>query len=58
MKNWQFWLLLSVLAIWLFGINAQLGDLHYQAKEIFNQRWMTWKMDQSGSERIKVDPTD
>jgi hypothetical protein len=55
-KNWQFWLLFLGLAIGLGAINAQLGELQRQTNEIFSQtRWITWKMDQSGSERIKVD---
>jgi hypothetical protein len=52
MKNWQFWLVFLVLAA-IFG---ELADIGYQSGEIFNQaRWMTWKLDQDSSDRIKVD---
>ena len=52
MKNWQFWLLIFFLS----GLSYQLDYIGKQTKEVFTQtRWMTWKMDQSGVERIRVD---
>jgi hypothetical protein len=59
MKNWQFWLLfLALLGVngQLVAVNSQLGNVERETREIFSQaRWMTWKLDQDGSARIKVD---
>lgn len=52
MKTWQFWMLFLAIA-WSNVLLA--GVLNY-SQEIFNQtRWVTWKLDQRGSEKIMVD---
>ena len=59
MKAWQFWLLfIAMVSIsgQLANVSHQLACVGEQSKESFNQtRWMTWKMDQGGSDRIEVD---
>jgi hypothetical protein len=58
MKPWQFWLLfLAIFALNLqvAGLNLQVVGLRTHSEETFRQaRWITWKLDQSGAERISV----
>jgi hypothetical protein len=56
MKTWQYWLLVAVLALGLFGINAQLVELQQSTAKIYGEMDIIRdKLHAEGPARIKVD---
>ena len=52
MKNWQFWIIVILLTLNLFAV-VHLGS---EESALFKQvHWITWKLDQRGSEKIQID---